>query len=159
MTSVFLCHALRIGDSLGISADSRAIYVRAVPLLAAFSVFGKKTRKKLVTLVTSEIDCDSASNYDECSKCCPQVILQLFGPHWQWLCHGCPGNQRSALVATGVLNIPACEQNLLKPFDVLLIGVHRSDHILVTALGVLMASSALLFLPEEAGAAMRSCGL
>lgn len=28
-------------------------------------------------------------------------------------------------------------------------GVHRSDHILITAFGVLLASSALLFLPEE----------
>lgn len=63
-----VCHALRIGDSLGISADSRAIYVRAVPLRqhSAVSLGHEKDTKK-----ASEIDSDSASKYDECSKCCP----------------------------------------------------------------------------------------
>ncbi len=39
------CHALRIGDSLGISADSRAIYVRAVPPGQHSTVFTRKDSK------------------------------------------------------------------------------------------------------------------
>lgn len=78
-SGLYIANLSLIGDSLGISADSRAIYVRAV------------------------------------SYC------------------NCLGRIGSGF-AMDALEIR---------------GVHRSDHILVTALGVLMASSALLFLPEE----------
>ena len=138
------CHALRIGDSLGISADSRAIYVRAVPPGQHSTVSSREKTVKQIAI--RQVWSDWCSKMFRGHTAIVWVALAVALPWMRWKSEVCSCSKRYS------------QHSCILPFDVLLIGVHRSDHILVTALGVLMASFALLFLPEEAWA-MCSCGL
>ena len=151
---MFLADPCRIGDSLGISADSRPTYVRAVPL-SYHAVWLKRSYFKFESHIFFKIsgNCFSRS-YCNClgrlgigfamdalevrGLCILRWCLIHCDSNFCWL----------MLIATLSDQVFGASNDCV--FSSKFSGVHRSDHILITAFGVLLASSALLFLPEEA---------